>query len=295
MQPGNFAPEPVLAQIKDRTGIAFELIAMAAEGVCGGAAYVRWPDGRDGVLTRPPAPEPLVRLTAEILELARSAGLPVPRHELIVPLGADRTVVVQERLPGKPIGWVDVDTVDALVEVNDRFAGFLAERPDVPDQSLCLRREPKNDWRHEPLERYDARTRRMLRRMREIGDDVPDLVAGDDLVHIDYARANVLTDGLGRVTGVVDWNNGVVRGDRNFALVSLRSDLEWKVLAPNGIDDVHRAATERLDRVLAERIEPTTLRAYWAFWTLMKLDGLIWENAPRALDVFLDLGFRRMF
>jgi hypothetical protein len=222
-------------------------------------------------------------------------AMAVPHQELTVPLDADPTAVVQERLPGRPIGWVDIDTVDALVEMNDRFAGLLADRPDVPSQSLSLHREPKNEWLHEMLERYDARTRRMLGRIQEIGDTVADLVPGDDLLHVDYARGNVLADEFGRVTGVIDWNNGVARGDRNFALVSLRSDLEWKALSRGGVDDIHRTATERLDRALQERIDPTTLRAYWAFWTLMKLAGLIWEQAPRALDVFIDLGFRRLF
>jgi aminoglycoside phosphotransferase (APT) family kinase protein len=268
---------------------------MAVDGASGGAAYVRWPDGRAGVLTCPPVPAELMRLTAEILELAKSSGLPVPRHEIVVPLTYECTAVVQERLPGKPIGWADVDTIDALVEMNDRFAGFLADRPDVPRPSLYLRRGPRNDWRHAPLESYDARTRRLLRRIQEIGDEVPDLVSGDDLLHVDYARGNVLTDDRGRITGVIDWNLGVARGDRCLALVSLRSDLEWKVLSPTGIDDAHRAATDRLDRVLEERIDPTTLRAYWAFWTLMKLDGLIWEGAPKAVEVFLDLGFRQLF
>ena len=142
---------------------------------------------------------------------------------------------------------------------------------------------------------YDERTRKILHRMWEIGDAVPDLLPGNDLVHIDYARGNVLTDEFGRITGVIDWNGGVARGDRNFALVSLRSDMEWKVLSETGIDDVHRAATDRLDRVLDERLDPVTLRAYWGFWTLMKLAGLIWAQAPHALDVFVELGFRRLF
>lgn len=294
MSADTFAPEPVLAQIEASTGIRLELIGIAVDGASNGAAYVRWPDGRDGVLTCPPGQVELMRLTAEILELAKSAGLPVPRHEVVVPLADERTAVVQERLPGKPIGWVTVDTVDALIEMNDRFAHLLADRPDVRDVPLCLRREPKGDWRHELLHGYSAATRRILGRIHEIGAAMPDRVAGDDLLHVDYARGNVLVDERGRITGVIDWNLGVARGDRNFALVSLRSDLEWKALSPSGIDETHRAATDRLDRVLDERIDPTTLRAYWAYWTLMKLAGLIWEGAPRAVEVFLDLGLRRL-
>lgn len=295
MAADTFVPELVLAQIRDRTGIVLDLVAVAPRTSSDGAAYVRWPDGRDGVLTCPPVPATLMTLTAEVLELAKSAGAPVPRHELVVPLTGDRTAVVQERLPGEQIWQVDTDMIDAMIETNDRLAGLLADRPDVPSPSLCLRREAKNDRRHAPLERYNAQTREILRRIQEIGDQVPDLVSGADLLHVDYARGNVLADHHGQITGVVDWNLGVARGDRHYALVSLRSDLEWNALPRNGIDDSHRAAMEHLDRVLDERVDPTTLRAYWASWTLMKLDGLIRENAPEAaLQVFLDLGFRRL-
>ena len=104
---------------------------------------MRWPDGRDGVLTYPSAPATLMQLTAEILDRAISAGLPVPLHELVVPLPDDRAAVVQERMPGNPIWRVDPDLIDAMIEVSDRFAGLLADRPDVPSPLLGLRR----DWK----------------------------------------------------------------------------------------------------------------------------------------------------
>jgi len=289
-----FDPEPVLVQIENRTGIALELIAMAGHGHSGGAAYVRWPDGREGVLTCPPVSIERMRLTAEILALAKSRGLPVPRHDLVVSLADTRTAVVQERLPGRHIRTVNVALVEALVETNDRFTGLLADRPDVPSPSLCLRRSADHRRRHEPLERYDDRTRRMLRLIQEVGDDIPDLVVGNDLLHVDYARGNVLTDESGHITGVVDWNLGVARGDRSYALVGLRSDLQWSALQPRGASGVDSAAIDRLDRILAVRIDTITLRAYWAHWTLMKLDGLIHDNASDAIEVFLDLGFDRM-
>lgn len=289
-----FVPELILAQIRNRTGIALDLIAVAPPTTSAGAAYVRWPDGRDGVLTCPPVPATVMAVTAEVLEVAKAAGAPVPRHELVIPLSDNQTAVVQERLPGKQIWRVDEHLIDAMIEVNDRFAGLLADRPDVLNPSLCLRREPTNDWRHQPLEDYNARTRTILRWIQEIGDQVPDRIPGGDLLHVDYARGNVLADDHGRITGVVDWNLGVARGDRHYALVSLRSDLEWNALPRNGIDDAHRAAMQRLDRVLDERIDPATLRAYWASWTLTKLNGLIRQNTPDALDVFLDLGYRRL-
>jgi len=107
------SPEPVLEQIENRTGIALELIAMARHGHSGGAAYVRWTDGREGILTCPPVSIERMRLTAETLALAKSRGLPVPQHDLVVSLADARTAVVQERLPGRHIRSVNVAMVGA--------------------------------------------------------------------------------------------------------------------------------------------------------------------------------------
>lgn len=119
-------------------------------------------------------------------------------------------------------------------------------------------------------------------------------MVGNDLVHIDYARGNVLFDAAGRVTAVVDWNNGIARGDRNFALVSLRSDLQWREQSPENWAGIDESAIDRLDQILAERIEPVLLRKYWAFWTMQKLLPAIWRNEADVLDVFLRLGEQRL-
>jgi len=101
-------------------------------------------DGRAGraVERRTPAPVPAARMrqTADVLEMARSRGLPVARHELTVELDHGVVAVVRERLAGNHAARVDVDVIDALVSVNDRFAGLLADRPDVPIPPLNLSR-----------------------------------------------------------------------------------------------------------------------------------------------------------
>jgi aminoglycoside phosphotransferase (APT) family kinase protein len=285
-----FDPEPVLARIEERIGVTLEFIAMAEQGFSGGAAYVRWPGGTTGVLTCPPVPAERMHLAAEILLLAKSRGVPVPRHDLIVALDAGSCAVVQERLQGRHIQFVGTETVDAMVTMNDRFAGLLRDRPDVPNAPLRLR----NDPRHEVLEQYDDRTRRILRRIREIGSESPDLVPGDDLLHMDYARGNVLTDESGCITGVVDWNSGVARGDRLCALVWLRSDLEWSALFPPGAGGVDPGAIDRLDQIITERVDPVLLPAYWAHWTIERLSNLVTDGAKRAIDLFLELGSSRL-
>lgn len=83
-------------------------------------------------MTQATVPAARMRQTADVLEMARHRGLPVPRHELTVELDNGVVAVVQERLPGTQASHVDAEGVDALVAVNDRFAGLLADRPDVP-------------------------------------------------------------------------------------------------------------------------------------------------------------------
>lgn len=260
---------------------------MADDGDSGGAAYVQWPDGRPGVLTRPPASMADMRLAARVLEMARARGLPVPRHELIVELG-DGPAVVQERLPGRPHPRVGAAAIDAMVAMNDRFADLLVEYAEVPIASM------RAEWAYEYVAEHSDRCRRLIERIREIDADCPYEMTGNDLVHLDYARGNVLFDENGNVTAVIDWNSGVARGDRNFALVSLRSDLEWREQSAEnraGIDD---SAVERLDEILDERIDPVLLRKYWAFWTLQKVPPAIWRKEYDVLEVFLRLGEQRL-
>ena len=289
-----FPAKSVLAEVNERTGSGLRFVRMADSGASGGAAYVEWPDGRPGVLTQPYASVERMRLTAEILETARSRGLPIPRHELVVELADGSAAVVQERLSGAPTGYVDVGVIDALVAMNERFADLLVNRRDVPIPPLNLRPCTPPHPGQEILRQHSDRTRRILDRIYEIGADEPSEMGGDDLVHVDYARGNILWDRRYRISGVVDWNFGVARGDRRFALVGLRSDLEWGALFPPDRSLVARDAAERLDEILDEAIEPTTLRRYWAHWTLSKLHGVIPMNSPDWIELFLSLGERRL-
>lgn len=275
------------------SGYELEFVGVAAEGVSGGAVFVRWPDGRPGVITYADPPIERVRLTAEVLDLAKARGLPVPTYEFVGEFGDGRIVVVQERLPGDPIGRVDVPLIDDLIALNDRFAGLLTGRTDVPGPQLCLRRSGPDHPRHEALAGHDDRTRRMLARIKAVGESVPDELTGDDLVHPDFARGNVLVDGDGRISGVVDWSSGALRGNRAFALVSLRSDLEWRNYYGN-TEWAPQSAVDRLDDVLRTTIEPAVLAACRAHWTLHKAYATILGGADKELDLWLTLGEARL-
>lgn len=296
-----FAAEPLIDEINERTGSALRLIGMAAHGESGGAAYVRWPDGRDGVVTRSPIPVKRMRLTADVLSLARSRGLPVPRHDLVIELTDGRVAIVQERMPGLPARRVDANVIEAMVAMNEQFAGLLATHTDVPIPPLHLREPaliaPSHD---EVLESYNDRSRRLLRRIRQIGRDEPHEMTGDDLVHLDYGLGNVLYDTSGQITGVVDWNLGAARGDRQFALIKLRIDLSWDrstfVQTPDKASyHVEHQAIDRLDEILGTLIDPLLARVYWAHWILQHLFWAIRnERQQETIDLFLDLGERSL-
>src|SRR5215467_12651346 len=90
-------PATVLAELAVATGIR-----LVDEGRCRGgeigACYVRWPDGHRSVLTAGPC-GPEARRAADLAAVARAAGVPAPRYELVVALPSV-TAVVQELLPG---------------------------------------------------------------------------------------------------------------------------------------------------------------------------------------------------
>jgi hypothetical protein len=284
----------LLAQLRDVTGTDLELIGPLPGGQVG-AALVRWPDGHDGVLTHwgDASDEAWARIerTGQLLGLARDAGIPAPRYELVSRL-PDRIAVVQERLPGEQPSRVDLALVEDLVTIAGRGAGRLQGRPDVPASELYLLRSGPGFCLHQTLAQYDDRTRRLLDLIRRIGAASPHRMAGDDLVHLDFHPGNVLVDRTGTVTGVVDWD-GVGRGDHRFALITLRFDLA--VPGVDGQDRSARSAAARwLDNLIDDVLDPATLRAYWAHMGLRLVDWAIRHHGPDDVDRWLTVAASRL-
>jgi hypothetical protein len=282
----------VVSAINRRTGAGLRVVGRASDGRLGGAIYAQWPDGRPAVVTRFLGSLAEATGTAEVLAYVRDRGRPVPRHDLVVDLD-DGVAFVQERLPSAPPRRLTPARIDALVEINDRFAGALAARPDVPMRLLRLDRGGHPSRRHEVLEAHSPRSRRVLDEILRIGRREPREMVGDDLVHVDLTAANVLFDENDNATGVVDWNLGAYRGDRLFALVKTRFDREWFVQSPNA-DPVENEAAAHLDRILADRIAPAVLRTYWAYWMLYQLYWAIRSAQPEAVDWHLDMAESRL-
>ena len=116
-------------------------------------------------------------------------------------------------------------------------------------------------------------------------------MSGNDLVHPDYTFGNVLYDDRGQVSGVVDWNWGVGRGDCHLALVRIYIDLFWSMVYPGS---VHESAFTRLDEVVEERIDPRVLRMYWAHITLGQLNFWIRDGSAQAIALFQRFGEHRL-
>ncbi|SDR84974.1 hypothetical protein [Microlunatus soli] len=132
-----WSPVDTITEINARIGADLQLIGLDDQtGGTSSAAYARHRGtGVEVAITRTTASFTEMSLTAEVLELARAAGCPVPRHEQTVQLADGYVAVVQQRLPGRRPGRVDAATIDAMVAANDRFAGLLADRADIPGPS----------------------------------------------------------------------------------------------------------------------------------------------------------------
>ncbi|NUP34663.1 MAG: aminoglycoside phosphotransferase family protein [Streptomycetaceae bacterium] len=276
-------PYAAIDRIADDTGVRLRYDGPCSGGEVG-AAYVRWPDGTRSVLTsgRP--------ASAALVQVARAAGVPAPDYLLCV-----GDLVVQELLSGVPPTALDEDVLAQLLAVHDRFAGLLpggpAPRESLPDAGgpclddgglpsdasgpleLFLRRSGPGFCVHETLAAYDTRTRALLARVREAGEE-RDVADGDDLVHVDFHAGNTLFD-RGALTGVVDWD-GAGRGDRAFDLVTLRFDVALRSPALLPILDERLAA-----------LAPDRLRAYWAHMSLRLVDWAIRHHGPDEVRFWL--------
>lgn len=270
-------------------------MGMADLGETNAAAYVQWPDGRQGVLTRTRYPVHYLERIAEILELVRAAGVPAPRYELIVQV-QDWTVVVQERLPGAPLAGrhIDVPMMEAILALNESFAGLLAHRPDVPTIETTSVSEITADGvpRYAALEGYDDRTRELLARIRQIHDSSGGPITGHDLVHGDFSPPNILIDERDNLTGIVDWHDHTLyRGDRRYSLVPLRFELAWAIV--RGWTTIDPAAVRRFDEVL-DTIEPGILQLYWTYPSLDLLSAMIQEDRHTDIDHLLTIAWSRL-
>ncbi|MFJ8825009.1 phosphotransferase [Streptomyces sp. NPDC102467] len=269
----------------ERTGVR-----LTVEGPCSGgqvgAAYVRWAHGRRSVLKWRPrtARSDLESGPLAVCEALRGAGYPCPATELTAQVG-HAVVHVQELLPGAPIHLMDEDGLDQVLALNDLQAGALKAHPGVPSARLYLTRDGPGFCLHEPLRRHSRRTAELERRVRDVGARHPDVLRGDDALHLDFHPGNLLhVDG--RITGVVDWD-GAARGDRRLDLVTLRFGLH----APGRQSGP--GVVERLDALL-DALPADVLGPAWAHMSLRMTDWAVRHFTPDEVRHWLDLAERRL-
>ncbi|GAA1656434.1 hypothetical protein GCM10009765_02330 [Fodinicola feengrottensis] len=265
----------LVAALAADAGVRLEVLGPAPGGQVG-AAYVRWPDGREGVLTcASPGSAGRLQRTDELLKLARLRGIPVPAYELIADL-PDAVAIVQERLPGDQPDRADLPLVRAMVDLNERFAGLLADRPDVPAPELYLTKSGPGFCVHESLRVHSRRSQALLDWITEVGRQGPSTMSGDDLVHLDFHPENVLVR-HNAISGIVDWD-GIGRGDRHFGLVTLRFALV------GGDPAAARWVDDRIDATLDDE----TLLLYQAHMSLRMVDWAIRHFTAADIERWLD-------
>jgi hypothetical protein len=269
--------------IRDQAGVQ-----LMVEGPCPGgqvgAAYVRWPDGRRGVLTWRPGVtlDEVSDGPLAVPALLRATGYPAPATQLAVQV-SDGVAVVQERLPGTVVQHVDTALLGQALALIGRHAGALAGHPQVPALPRYLRDDGPGYCLHGPLARFSPRAASLERRIAAAGRQYPDRPAGDDVVHGDFHPENLLARD-GRLTGVVDWD-GAGRGDRRFDLVTLRFGLRP--------DNSTQAARSRLDTLL-DQLPADVLVPAWAHMSLRMADWAIRHFDPADVPYWLGLAETRL-
>lgn len=203
----------------------------------------------------------------------------MPRHEVVE--HDDVLFVLQELLPGSPLGTLTDELLDQILELHERRLALSVPGVDprwprdlittllVGGRGYCL---------HESLRGYDERTARLLDRIEAIGRSlVPDDLPGGDVVHWDWHPGNILEHD-GAISAVVD-NDFVGTGDAQFDLVTLA--------VSNLVVDCPPAVR---DRLMAAAFDPLTDRqrdAYVGHLLLRIIDWPIRGDRHDEVELWL--------
>jgi len=203
--------------------------------------------------------------TADLVAIARGAGIPAPEYEDVVLLPDGGVVVLQEFVAGvRP--EPNPDVITALLEFAERRRGLLKGTALADEGTpLYLSDDGPGFCLHRPLRDHDRRTRRLLDWIEAVGRVESDVVVGDDLVHFDYHLGNVLADphnGVRMVT-ILDWG-GAGCGDVGIDGVILALDLV--------LYDADQVLIDHIVDHLVQTTPESTLRSFWAHGLLRLID-----------------------
>lgn len=201
-----------------------------AEGRCQGgesttgAHLARLEDGRQVVYKWAEDPEagPRFDRLFRRLEELRQLGylLPTGYRALEVP-GA--VLLFQDAVEGVASDRVSDELTETLIELNGLQEGMGDDLPGESWTAFLTRTlaEGADGWcQHESLENHSPETRRILAVAAEVADRLRhEKLPSGDLAHVDFHHRNILQDGEGRLTAVIDWE-GARSGDRVFDLIT---------------------------------------------------------------------------
>jgi hypothetical protein len=263
------------------TGDEYVLIGALTGGETG-ATEIAGPDDRRYVLKWENDPDRR-RARKEGVVLAErlrvDAGWPSPQ-QLTVPDG-DWLLVWQDLLPGAVVTRYTHALVDELLSLHHCRLGLRAERDvDTWPEHLVETLVVGGDGYalHEPLRTFDARTRRVVERIEEIGRAAdPARFGGGDVVHGDLHAGNLLQVD-GRLSAVVDMDFTRV-GDATFDLTSL---------ALNSLElDAEPGVRTRLFDAGVQSLEPERRLPYVAHILLKCLDWPIRKGRLDEVELWL--------
>jgi hypothetical protein len=267
--------------LSDVAGKRYRIVQPLAGGETG-ATEIEDPHGRRYVFKWEVDPDNRMRRLegARLADRLRAeAGWPAPEQQL---LETDACLLIlQEFMPGSTVDWLSGELVASLFDLHEQRLG-LAVPSDTDlwakDMIEILVHGGNGYCLHEPLRRFDRRTRRIVHRIEEIGRSLdPSELGGGDVVHSDLHPGNLLQE-AGRLTAVIDMDYVRV-GDAAFDLVMLAlSSLEVGTergvrsrLFARGIDDL--AAPRR--------------NAYVGNFLLRALDWPIRKSRPDEIEFWI--------
>jgi Phosphotransferase enzyme family len=252
---------------------------------------VRWPDGHLGVLTwSPPLPpgQPggAFERSMRFMDTASAAGIPLPRYEAVIPIGGLGIAVLQERVEGRSPQVVTARLVDHVLELTELRRGLLLGTPDADSRmALYLTAPGPGFCLHEPLEKFDRRTRALLDVIKGVVSSGSDYINGSDIVHFDYHLGNVLVDPRHRdtVAAIIDWD-GARAGSVSLDLAILAFDLSWRAPGP---------LQQRVEGQLLATSGAAEVPKVWAHASLRLLDWTI-RHHPQDIDHWVEVASRHL-
>lgn len=266
--------------LSECVGTAHEVVGPLAGGETG-ATEIRRADGERYVLkwSQDPNDQRSRREGARLAERLRvEAGWPSPVQELFDL--DDALLIVQQFMPGTDVELISHALVDQVVELH-RSRTALAPEPASSwgsDMVELLVEGGRGYCLHEPLRNHDARTRRVIERIEEIGrSSHPDELDGRDVVHADLHAGNILQRD-GRLTAVVDMDYTRV-GDAAFDLATL-------AVSSLGVG-VEPGVRERLVELALDTLSDARRRVYVANLVLRNLDWSIRKQRGEELEFWL--------